>query len=363
MDKNWSNWVWQQTHAVKDFSQLKKHVPWLEEGIEATSNYFRLQITPYYLSLLSPSDPEDALAKICIPNLQELITSENERVDPIGDRVNNEELKHSPTEAIVHRYSDRCLLLLTPLCASYCRYCFRRETVSKVENAVSQDVLEASYAYIQKTKSLREVILSGGDPLLLSDNKLAEVLQKLDAVEHLRSVRIHTRFPIFNPFRITDELVSKLTETALPVVIMLHVMHPREVTPEFKAAMKKLRKAGVVLLNQSVLIKGCNDDVEILKELSYLLGECGIIPQYLHLLDLAKGTSHFRVPIKKAQQLMQGLNGKISGHLIPQLTLEIPGGYGKISMEDTHFHKTSEGLFQLTSPHLVQKTVIYRDAE
>lgn len=361
MDKNWSDWMWQQTHAIKDFSQLKNQLPWVENGLEATSAYFRLQITPYYLSLLDASNPEDPLAKICVPSLQELITSEQERVDPIGDRVNTDELKHSPTDAIVHRYPDRCLLLLTPLCSSYCRYCFRREIVSKAENSVSADVLEKSFEYIKNTPQLREVILSGGDPLLLSDNKLAEVLHKLDGVKHLRSVRIHTRFPIFNPFRITDEFVKMLSAFSRPMVLMLHVMHPREVTGEFKKAMAKLRKAGVVLLNQSVLIKGCNDDVETLKELSYCLADCGIVPQYLHLLDLAKGTSHFRVSIEQAQKLMQELRGRISGHLIPQLTLEIPGGYGKIPMETNYYQQLTKESYQLSSPHLPQKKINYRD--
>lgn len=361
MDKNWSDWVWQQTHAIKDFSQLKKQLPWVENGLEATSKYFRLQVTPYYLKLLDAGNPQDPLAKICIPSLQELITSEQERVDPIGDRVNTEELKHSPTEAIVHRYPDRCLLLLTPLCSSYCRYCFRREIVSKAENLISGDVLEKSFEYIENTPQLREVILSGGDPLLLSDNKLADILKRLDGVKHLRSVRIHTRFPIFNPFRITDDFVKTLSAFSRPLTLMLHVMHPREVTEEFKEAMQKLRKAGIVLLNQSVLIKGCNDDVETIKELSYCLADCGIVPQYLHLLDLAKGTSHFRVSIEQAQKIMQELRGRISGHLIPQLTLEIPGGYGKIPMEKNYYQQLTKDSYELNSPHLPNKTLNYRD--
>ena len=233
--------------------------------------------------------------------------------------------------------------------------------MSKAENTVSQDVLEESYNYIQNTPQLREVILSGGDPLLLSDNKLAEVLRKLDGIPHLRSVRIHTRFPVFNPFRVTEEFVKSLSTFSRPLVIMLHVMHPREVTEDFKRATVQLRKAGIVLLNQSVLVKGCNDDVETLKELSYCLADCGITPQYLHLLDLAKGTSHFRVSIEHAQKLMQQLRGRISGHLIPQLTLEIPGGYGKVPMEINYYDSIGAGAYALRSPHLPQKTINYRD--
>ncbi len=353
--------MWQQSQAIKDFSLLKKQIPWLEDGVERTQQQFRLQITPYYLSLLNAQDPQDPLAQICIPSLQELSVHDYELADPIGDRVNNQELKHSPTAAVVHRYPDRCLLFVTPLCSSYCRYCFRREIVGKAENSFSQEVLNASFSYIQNTPQLREVILSGGDPLLLSDGKLQDVLKMLERISHLRTLRIHTRFPIFNPFRVTDELVETFSQISKPLVLMLHVMHPREVTVDFKAAMEKLRRAGIVLLNQSVLMRGCNDDVETLKELSYGLADCGITPQYLHMLDLAKGTSHFRVSIERAQELMQGLRGRISGHLIPQLTLEIPGGYGKVNMESKYFHRTSENSYELTSPHRSNNTIIYRE--
>lgn len=359
----WTDWVWQQSHAIKDFKTLREKVPWLENSVEETASHFQLQITPYYFSLLDPGNPQDPLAKICIPSVRELLWKDNELADPIGDRVNDSELKHSPTPAIVHRYSDRCLLFLTPLCSSYCRYCFRREMVAKPENSFSKQILQDSLEYIRKTTSLREVILSGGDPLLWNDNKLAEVLQKLDQISHLDLLRIHTRFPIFNPYRITDELVQLLVSLAKPVTMMLHVMHPRELTPDLRLVLQKLSKAGVRLLNQSVLIKDCNDDVKILKELSEGLADSGVLPKYLHLLDLARGTSHFRVSIEKAQSLFRELQEDLPASLTPQLMLEIPGGYGKISVFGSHFQKVDSvsNNYILQSPIYPEKKVLYQD--
>jgi lysine 2,3-aminomutase len=359
----WTDWTWQQSQSIKVFRSLREKWPWLEDNVESTSSYFQLQITPYYLSLLDLQNSQDPLAKICIPSVQELNWKPHELVDPIGDRVNNEELQHSPTPAIVHRYADRCLLFLTPLCSSYCRYCFRREMVAKPENVFSKKVLQDSFEYIQNTTSLREVILSGGDPLLWSDNKLAEVLKTLDQISHLQSLRIHTRFPVFNPFRITDDFVSLLASLSKPMTIMLHIMHPRELTPELRKALQKLKKAGLNLFNQSVLIKDCNDDRETLQSLSEGLVNCGVVPKYLHLLDLARGTSHFRVSIAKAQSLLAELRKEISSHLVPQFMLEIPGGYGKISIDGPYFQKIegSENQYLLQSPIYPEKKIYYKD--
>lgn len=363
---SWTDWTWQQSHAIKDFSILRHKMTWLPQNLEQTSKHFQLQITPYYFSLLDANDPEDPLAKICIPSLAELNWREEELIDPIGDRLNVKDMNHSPTPALVHRYKDRCLLFLTPLCASYCRYCFRREMVAKPENTFSAEVLESSFQYIQNTPSIREVILSGGDPLLWSDNKLASIFDRLNTILHLRSVRIHTRFPVFNPFRITESFVKMLAQSQKPLTVMIHTMHAREITPELQEALGKLRKAGITLLNQTVLVKGCNDNVEILKELSYRLNECGVVPQYLHMMDLALGTSHFRVSITKAQQLMRELHGHISGFLIPQLMLEIPGGFGKISIESSMIQKASrdqdESVYVLESPHRPGKLFTYKDS-
>lgn len=361
----WTDWMWQQSNSIKDISVLRHKIPWLELGVEQTSKVFQFQVTPYYLSLLDLQNPQDPLAKICLPSLAELRWHEGELADPIGDRVVDQERNHKPAPCIVHRYPDRCLLFLTPLCSSYCRYCFRREMVAKPENTFLSNEIEESLVYIEQTSHLREVIFSGGDPLLLSDEKLKKVLQRLSRVPHLRVLRFHTRFPIFNPFRVTDELVEIFRGLNKPVIFMVHTMHPREITTELKQAFQKLREAGVMLLNQSVLVKGCNDDVETLKELSYSLCEQGVVNQYLHVMDLARGTSHFRVPLQKAQQLMRQLRGRLSGHLIPQLMLDIPGGFGKIPVENSLIEHVGQEngqiVYALKSPHLPHKTVTYKD--
>lgn len=360
-ESDWRDWIWQQNHALKNVTQLRELAPWLESGLEKTSQNFQFQITPYYLSLLNLNEMNDPLAKITFPTLAELDWKSDEFSDPIGDRVHGEQRQHQPTPAIVHRYPDRCLLFLTPLCSSYCRYCFRRELVAKPENTFSKNVLEKSVQYIADTTSLREVILSGGDPLLMSDEKLGGFLSRLAEIPHLRTLRIHTRFPVFNPFRITPSLLQVFSEIKLPLTMMVHVMHPREVTDEFKIAMRRLQKAGVLLLNQSVLIKDCNDKAEILKELSYKLVECGIVPQYLHILDRARGTSHFRVSVERAQQILREIRGQLPGYMIPQLTLDIPGGHGKIPLEAPYFQE-HQGAYNITSPLSQSARLTYQDS-
>lgn len=363
--ENWNSWTWQQQNAVRDFGKLKVLLPWVESNVEQTSQHFQFQVTPYYFQLIDRNDPNDPIAKICIPTNAEMTWQPEERPDPIGDRTKNEDMDNSPTRAIVHRYSDRCLLFLTPLCSSYCRYCFRREIVSKSENSFNTELVDKSIDYIQHTPELKEVILSGGDPLTIGDKKLISVLQRLAAIPHIRTLRIHTRFPVFNPFRVTDELANGLSALEKPMWLMVHVTHPREVTPEFKQAMKKLQRAGVGLINQGVLVKGCNDDVEILKELSYKLSDCGVLPHYMHTMDLAQGTSHFRVPLDEARAIMKQLRGHLPGHLIPNLILDIPGGYGKIPLEESFVKEINRDgkrlTLQVESTHVPNKILTYEE--
>lgn len=340
-------------------------MPWLEPGVDATAAHFSLTITPYYLSLIDRTDPGDPLARMVIPSRRELDWEPEELPDPIGDRTVNEDMNNAPTPAIVHRYPDRCLLLLTPTCASYCRYCFRREIVGKSESLLPADLVQEGIAYIRATPAIKEVILSGGDPLTVQDGKLGRVLAQLDGIDHLRAIRIHSRFPVFNPFRVTDELCRVLEGLRHPIWMVVHVCHPREITPELEAAMRRLRRAGVSLLNQSVLLAGVNDDVETLKELSYRLAACGVKPYYLHYMDLAQGTSHFRVPILRAMDLMKQLRGHLSGYMIPELILDIPSGYGKIRMEHSSVREVrQEGgrvILTVESPHIPGKLLRYEE--
>ena len=365
LDLNWTSWTWQQQHAIRDFAKLRQLLPWVQEGVESTAQHFQFQVTPYYFGLIDKTDPNDPIAKICIPTKSEMEWQPEELPDPIGDRTKNMDMDNSPTRAIVHRYPDRCLLFLTPLCSSYCRYCFRREIVSKTENNFNTELVDKSIEYIANTPELKEVILSGGDPLTVSDKKLLGVLERLAAIPHIRSLRIHTRFPVFNPFRITDELAAGFEKLAKPLWLMVHVTHPREVSPEFKAAMKKLQRAGVALLNQAVMVRGCNDNVETLKELSYKLAEAGVKPHYIHTMDLAQGTSHFRVPLEQSRAIMKQLRGHLSGHLIPTLILDIPGGYGKIPLEESFVKEIKEEngrhVFTVESTHVEGRMLRYEE--
>jgi lysine 2,3-aminomutase len=369
-DKNndkWSNWTWQQSNAIRSFDELKARFPWIERDVEKTSKYFNFQVTPYYLDLIDPNNPDDPIGRMILPTNNEIVFQPEELEDPIGDRVNSEDLHNSPMKTIVHRYEDRCLLFLTPLCSSYCRYCFRREIVSKPENMFSKDLIDAGLDYIRSHTEIKEVIFSGGDPLLVSDSKLAPILKELDAIPHLRSIRFHTRFPVFNPFRVTDELCSMLSALTKPVAMVVHVCHPNEVTAEFISATTKLIQSKVILLNQGVLLKGVNDSLPVMKELCYKLAEAHVKPYYIHYMDLAQGTSHFRIPILDAMELFKSLRGHISGYLIPQLILDIPGGYGKIPLEHSFIHtiNTVDGKTEIlvesptTGKFLKYKEVLY----
>lgn len=366
MDKQtWTDWQWQQSQAFREIQHLQKEIKWLENDLTEVSRSFQFQVTPYYLSLIDKNNPEDPLARLIFPSIKEAIWKDEEMQDPIGDRAFRNEQPLNPTPAIVHRYPDRCLLFLTPLCSSYCRYCFRREIVSKPQNNFTSQDIEEALEYIKKTPVLKEVILTGGDPLVWGDQKLMSLLKRIDQIPHVRMIRLHTRFPVFNPFRITPEFVEGLESLSKPVSIIVHVMHYREITAEFKQAMLRLYKAGVMLLNQSVLVKGCNDSVDVLRELSYSLLESKIKPQYLHLMDLARGTSHFRLPLSEAQNLLLQLRGTCPGYLIPQLMLDIPGGYGKVPVELSSIKKVEvlkgENLYHIRSPLLPDQPIVYKD--
>lgn len=335
-EAKWTDPAWQQRKSIKSLATLHKINAQFQSSGQESEKHFQIQITPYYLSLIDLTNPKDPLSQIVIPSSQEMTWHSEELVDPIGD------LTHSPTENLIHRYPDRCLLLLTQLCSSYCRYCFRRETVGKKEKFDSES-FQKSLTYIRNTPQLREIIFSGGDPLSLHDHKIENILYEIKKISHIRTLRFHTRYPVFNPYRITDSFVKILgTTTTQSIWFVVHVIHPNEITEDFKKSMKKLQHAGIPLLNQSVLIRHVNDNLETLKELSYRLAECGIKPYYLHSMDLARGTAHFRVPILKARQLIKELRGQISGFLIPELILDLPRGHGKIRLEESFVKELSE---------------------
>jgi len=272
--------------------------------------------------LIDPDDPHDPIARQFVPDARELEQTPEESTDPIGDAA------HSPLEGVIHRYPDRVLLKLVNACAVYCRFCFRREMVGPGRGWLSPRALAAALDYIAGDPQIWEVILSGGDPLVLSPRRLAGVMRRLAAIAHVKVTRLHTRMPVVAPERISPALVRAL-RTGKAVFVVLHINHPRELTHAARAACARFIDAGVPMLSQTVLLRGVNDDGAILGALMRALVECRIKPYYLHHADLAPGTAHLRTTIAEGQEAMRALRGRYSGLCQPTYVLDIPGGHGK----------------------------------
>jgi lysine 2,3-aminomutase len=285
---------------------------------------FAIAITPALADLIDRADPADPIARQFIPDLKELTVTPEERADPIGDDV------HSPVTGVVHRYPDRVLVKLVNVCAVYCRFCFRRETVGPGRQMMTAAQLDAALAYIRAKPQIWEVILTGGDPLVLSPRRLGEVMARIAAIGHVKVIRLHTRVPAVAPERITPSLVRALKPRGKTTYVALHANHPRELTDAARAAIARIVDAGIPMVSQSVLLRGVNDDVETLSALMRAFVEARVKPYYLHHADLAPGTSHFRTTIAQGQALMRALRGRLSGLAQPAYVLDIPGGFGKV---------------------------------
>ena len=283
---------------------------------------YAVAITPAMADLIDRDDPHDPIARQFVPDERELDQQPDERADPIADDP------FTPVEGVVHRYPDRVLLKVVNACAVYCRFCFRREMVGPGRGGLSPAALAAAFDYIAGHQQIWEVILSGGDPLVLSARRIKEVVKRLAAISHVKVVRVHTRVPVVAPERINAALVRAL-RTDKATFVVLHANHPRELTQEARAACGRLVDAGIPMLSQSVLLRGVNDDVETLGALMRTFVECRIKPYYLHHADLAPGTAHLRTTIAEGQALMRGLRGRFSGLCQPTYVLDIPDGYGK----------------------------------
>ncbi|MEE1611578.1 lysine-2,3-aminomutase-like protein [Microvirga sp. CF3016] len=307
-------------------------------GIEAVAERYAVSISPAMAALIDRSDPNDPIARQFVPDAAELTIAPEERDDPIGD------LAHSPVEGIVHRYPDRVLLKAVHVCPVYCRFCFRREMVGPQGlGTLSPDSLDRALAYIADHPEIWEVILTGGDPLVLSPRRLAEIMQRLAAIKHLKIVRFHTRVPVVEPERIDEALITALKASGKTVYVALHANHPRELTAEARAACASLVDAGIVMISQSVLLRGVNDDPDTLAALMRAFVETRVKPYYLHHPDLAPGTSHFRVTIEEGRALVAGMRGRISGLCQPAYILDIPGGYGKAVIGPDAIRETGSG--------------------
>lgn len=307
--------------------------PEARDAIERVAERYAIAITPDVMDLIDRADAADPIARQYVPDAREAITTEEERADPIGDDT------HSPVKGIVHRYPDRVLLKPTHACAVYCRFCFRREMVGPGGAALDKDELDAAIAYIAATQAIREAILTGGDPLVLSARRLRDLVERLSAIDHLDWLRVHTRIPVADPARVTNDLVAAL-KAGKTLWVAVHVNHARELTKDALAACAKLADAGIPLIGQTVLLKGVNDNADTLDALFRALTKNRIKPYYLHQGDLAPGTSHFRTTIAEGQSLMRELRGRLSGLAQPTYVLDIPGGAGKIPVGPDWFDET-----------------------
>lgn len=313
--------------------------------LERVAARYAVAITPHSAALVDPTDSADPIARQFLPQIAELDATAEESADPIGDAA------HSPVEGVVHRYPDRVLLMLTHTCATYCRFCFRRETVGPDgAGNLSPEALAAALDYIAARPEIWEVILTGGDPLVLSPRRLAEVMGALAKIEHCKVVRLHTRVPAVDPARITDDLVAALRCEGKAVYVALHANHPREMTPEARAACARLVDAGIPMLSQTVLLRGVNDDPETLGRLMRAFVECRIKPYYLHHGDMAEGTGHLRTSLEEGQALMRSLRGRLSGLCQPTFVLDIPGGRGKVPVGPGYLRPAADNGLMVEDP-------------
>ncbi len=307
--------------------------------LESVAARYAIAVTPTVAALINPADPNDPIGLQYLPSPEELETAPDEQADPIGDGV------HSPLKGIVHRYPDRLLLTATHACAVYCRFCFRREVVGPGgAGGLTPAELDAALAYISDHPEVWEVILTGGDPLVLSPRRIADLVRRIADIPHVKVLRVHTRLPVAEPERVSEALVSALSGSRLRLAVGVHVNHARELTPAADAALARLAGAGALLLSQTVLLKGVNDRVEVLGELMRALVERGVRPYYLHHPDPAPGTARFRVSLAEGQALVRGLRGRYSGLCQPTYVLDIPGGFGKIPAGPAWIEPAGAGL-------------------
>ncbi|HEX5398202.1 MAG TPA: KamA family radical SAM protein [Verrucomicrobiae bacterium] len=326
-DADWNNWRWQLKHRITSVEQLQKLMPTLtpEElaGAKLANTRLALAITPYFFNLIDPADENCPVRLQVIPKLAETHTAPWEMSDPCGED------SHSPVPGLVHRYPDRVLFLVTDRCAAYCRYCTRSRLVSNASGYDFHPAFDRQVEYIARHPEIRDVLLSGGDPLLLSDGRLEELLGRLRAIPHVEFLRIGSRIPTFLPQRITPDLCATLKKFH-PLFLSIHANHPRELTTEVREALGRLADAGIPLGNQSVLLKHVNDDAVVMRALVQKLLMCRVKPYYLYQCDLISGSAHLRASVGKGLEIMEQLRGHTTGYAVPQYVIDAPGGGGKV---------------------------------
>ncbi len=327
-DADWNDWHWQVRHRVRHLAELERLLllsPDERRALTADGATLPLGITPYYLSLLSATDPDQALRRTVVPSAAELLRSPGESADPLGEDG------HSTVPGLIHRYPDRVLFLVHDFCTTYCRYCTRSRKVGHGELGSSRGALTAAIDYIREHREIRDVLLSGGDPLSLADEKLGWILEQLRAIPHVEMLRVGTKVPVVLPQRITPEL-TRLLRRFHPLWMSIHFTHPDECTPEVQRACTRLADAGIPLGSQTVLLRGVNDDVAVMKRLMHELVKMRVRPYYLYQCDPILGSAHFRTPVAKGLEIIAGLRGHTSGYAVPTYVIDAPGGGGKIPL-------------------------------
>ena len=336
--KDWQDWTWQLKNRITTTEQLEQLMtltPDEKAGCEHANQKLALAITPYFFNLIDRHDPNCPMRKQVIPRAGEMVISEGEMLDSLGED------QHSPVAGLVHRYPDRVLFLVTDRCAAYCRYCTRSRLVSNAQDYNFHPEYEQGLRYIEAHPEIRDVLLSGGDPLLLSDRKLEHLIARLRGIKHVEFIRIGSRIPVFLPQRITPALCDIFKKYG-PIWMSIHVNHPKETTAELRAACERLAFAGVPLGNQSVLLKGINDDAEVMKQLVHRLLRMRVRPYYLYQMDLITGGAHFKVDVRKGLEIIRALRGHTTGYAVPQYVIDAPGGGGKVPINPDYVEKITD---------------------
>ena len=338
-DAQWNDWKWQVKNRIENLDQLKKYIkltPEEEEGVAKSLKTLRMAITPYYLSLIDPENPHCPVRKQCIPTAAELHRSPADLLDPLHED------EDSPVPGLTHRYPDRVLFLITDMCSMYCRHCTRRRFAGQHDCESPSERIQKCIDYIAATPQVRDVLLSGGDALMVGDQMLESIIQRLRAIPHVEIVRLGSRTPVVCPQRITDDLVNMLKKYH-PVWLNTHFNHPQELTPEAAEACAKLADAGIPLGNQTVLLRGVNDCTHVMKKLVQGLVKMRVRPYYIYQCDLSMGLEHFRTPVSKGIEIIEGLRGHTSGYAVPTFVVDAPGGGGKTPVMPQYVISQSPG--------------------
>ncbi len=337
-EAQWDDWKWQASHVVKTLEDARQLVTLTadeENGIRECAKYFKFGVPPYYANLMDPEDPSCPVRMQAIPRIQETHFAGVDRRDPLFEDVD------SPAPHITHRYPDRVLLLITDYCAMYCRFCTRRRFTAHEHGATPMRDLEPAFEYLERTKEVRDVLLSGGDPLMVRDDYLEGILKRLREIDHIEIVRVGSRAPCTIPMRITPELVS-IMKKYHPLWLNTHFNHPKEITPEASKALALIADAGIPLGNQSVLLRGVNDCPTLQKELVHKLVMNRVRPYYLYQCDLSEGIEHFRTRVMKGLEIVVSLRGHTSGYAVPLFIVDAPGGGGKVPLQPNYVVSTSD---------------------